>query len=749
MAIETDLPQPLVDAFVRGECVLFAGAGLSAQAGFPTWRPFLESLLGAAATRGVVSPDFQESLASALEAGQLDSVADSLVHAFRSSKEPFHPLLERIFRQPTPSLPQAHQLLRGLPFSAALTTNFDDLLERTWRDRPDGPPPVYTHGDTEQLFDALAQRRFFILKLYGELSQPETVLVAPDEFKRAVTGNLAFSQFMESLFFSKTLLFVGSSLAGIEGYLGGITFRDQEIPARHYALVAVEDVAWKTRAEVLRRRFGIQVLPYQPSDGFPELEEFLEHLVGPLATAAGAHFLFSLGVSPKEKKASEPRALRRARFENIGPFAEVELGLVPGWNLLLGDNGVGKSSLLKAIALAYCGEDAAPYSGRLLRGDSPNGTIVLRFEGGEEYTTRIFRRSAPSNNRSEVRSSPTRPLETENRLCLGFPPLRSVSWERATRAETDTRAQRPDVEDLLPLIVGAPDPRLDKLKQVILTLDHQARQESRGNGEPGREIEVIHKIFEVVGQLTEGLRLEFREVDAGTGEVWVETDDGRQRLEAVSQGTVSLLSWIGVLLQRLFQVHGHKKDWAEQSALVLIDEIDAHMHPEWQRKLVPKLRELFPKVQFIATTHSPLIVTDLEPDEIHVLRRDPVTRRIAVEQPRFELRGLRADQILTSSLFDLSTTRDLTTERAIERYRELVERVLLQPAEQRELEQIADQLKTPAPSTAERQEARQAFDFLEGAVLAQMQTVPEEKRRELLREVKMQLQQGVVGSRSS
>ena len=84
------------------------------------------------------------------------------------------------------------------------------------------------------------------------------------------------------------------------------------------------------------------------------------------------------------------------------------------------------------------------------------------------------------------------------------------------------------------------------------------------------------------------------------------------------------MGWVGILLQRLYETPLTVPP-LDRYALVLIDEIDAHMHPSWQRSLVDTLKELFPNVQFIATTHSPLIVAGLEKSEIYTIRREGET----------------------------------------------------------------------------------------------------------------------------
>src|SRR5258708_30625214 len=117
------------------------------------------------------------------------------------------------------------------------------------------------------------------------------------------------------------------------------------------------------------------------------------------------------------------------------------------------------------------------------------------------------------------------------------------------------------------------------------------------------------------------VKIERDSVDPDTKDVYVLTQDGKVPIGAVSQGTASLMCWVGVLIQRLAEVHGTGTPVREQKALVLIDEIDTHMHPHWQRSLADRLSELFPNVQFIATTHSPLVVAGLPPECIVVLRR--------------------------------------------------------------------------------------------------------------------------------
>ena len=89
---------------------------------------------------------------------------------------------------------------------------------------------------------------------------------------------------------------------------------------------------------------------------------------------------------------------------------------------------------------------------------------------------------------------------------------------------------------------------------------------------------------------------------------------------------------------------------------VLVDEIDLHIHPEWQLTIVPRLARTLPKLQFVFTTHSPIVVGTLEQANIHHLRTAKSGRTV-VARPAEEIYGLSADQVLRSEVFGLASTR--------------------------------------------------------------------------------------------
>ncbi len=722
---QPEVPLDLLEACRSGDCVLYAGAGIAANTGFPTWQPFVTGLVEWAVGSKYVDEAYGQSLAASARQGQMDSVADSVVNAVKERKgqKELNEYLRQTFIEPQMKPSELHRRLKNIPFCAALTTNFDIVLETLFSDRIHN---VFSPLDTEGLLTAFSKREFFILKLYGDVDRPETVLISRSEFEDSVRQNVAFNQFMENLFFNRTILFLGSSMLGIQTYLDAIRFKSGS--RNHYALVEVRDDTYQVEAERLKRRYGIQVIPFITQSDYKEVLEFVRVLEeGTRPTEK---------VSSKELKGSESRNagpvsfLKRVTLENIGPFESLSLELDKNWNILLGDNGVGKSSILKAIALGIAGEDAKLYADRLIRSGQTHANVLLETNTGKTYQTEILK--MPTGP-AQVISRGGRMLEGEGWLTLGFPPLRSMGWEQLRGPQLEEGKRRPIPDDILPLIMGEPDPRCNGLKQWILNLDYRSiKSTNRPPGESERFREIMQRFFETVGQLVAGVKIEFRQVDTERGRVMIQTDDGEVPMESMSQGTISLIGWVGILLQRLYEVFDDRLDLSGQYALVLIDEIDAHMHPEWQNNLVSKLSKFFPNVQFVATTHSPLIVGGLPAEQVFRFVREEEGEITQLEvEP--EMTMGRADQILTGALFGLPTTFDQKTLDEIEKYQELLGNMNRTPQEEKEFRSLERILEFRIPSPEETPVERRARDLLSALLKEDIGEKHAEYQEELLK----------------
>jgi hypothetical protein len=277
-------PDGLLSACRAGQCVLFAGSGLAAQAGLPTWEQLLRRLVYWAAEQDVVTLEVRAACLSALDRGQSAVAADKIAAAFVGRERMLNRYLRTIFLSGH-ALSNAHDLLKELGFAGVITSNFDALVDLTF---PYSVGSAYTAFDGEALQAVDPSRDFFLLRLCGSLDRPETILFSPVQYAAALAQNTACTTFIGKTLASRCLLFVGASLDGIENSLRGIVL-DETPGRRHYALVDVHGEPWKARAATLEHRYGIAVIPFVPSDtNYPEVVKFLESLRDRIGTQVGA-----------------------------------------------------------------------------------------------------------------------------------------------------------------------------------------------------------------------------------------------------------------------------------------------------------------------------------------------------------------------------------------------------------------------------------------------------------------------------
>jgi predicted ATP-binding protein involved in virulence len=240
---------------------------------------------------------------------------------------------------------------------------------------------------------------------------------------------------------------------------------------------------------------------------------------------------------------------------------------------------------------------------------------------------------------------------------------------------------------------------MDKLKQWLIGLDVQIK-EDRANGIlNGRSERVRKKFFDIVGELAEGVSVEFDEVTT-ENEVRVRTKDGSVPIEALSQGMTSLYSWIGILVQRLFEIHEKSDDPTKHHAIVLMDELDAHMHPKWQQAIVLYLKKLFPRLQMIVSTHSPLIVAGMKPAEVARFSRNKAGTVVQVPIDQDMLLG-RADQVLTTNAFGLPTTLDHQSQKYLGEYRDLLAKPQHTDDDKKKLAELESLIESNVPPVDE------------------------------------------------
>lgn len=310
--------------------MLFAGAGLSAWAGLPTWRKLLEETVEEVRNETLV--DDGGELDRLIESGKYLELAD---HCREQLGPRYTELLSDRLRAADGDVPEVHRLVIGMPFAGWVTTNYDKLLERAYAEVRGGWPKTLTHADADSLGMVLFDRVPFILKAHGDIDRPDGIVLTTRDYREIIHGNPAFNATFSAILQTHAVLFVGYSLSDPDFRLlldRQLTAFRTFVPDRYAIMPGVGEV----EREVLWRTARIKVLTYEGDHAW--LLEFLRTL--------------SAAVSPVAQPEPEPvrsptRRTGRVRGGAAAgpkpmPAATPARGRAPdrrGWNLTLAVTG--------------------------------------------------------------------------------------------------------------------------------------------------------------------------------------------------------------------------------------------------------------------------------------------------------------------------------------------------------------------------------------------------------------------------
>ena len=172
----------------------------------------------------------------------------------------------------------------------------------------------------------------------------------------------------------------------------------------------------------------------------------------------------------------------------------------------------------------------------------------------------------------------------------------------------------------------------------------------------------------------------------------------------LSSGTQTTFLWIYWLAYKMLHHYEFADGWQNEPAILLIDEIENHLHPTWQRRVIPALQEHFPGLQIFATTHSPFVVAGLRAGQVHLLDRDANGVVTASTNER-DIIGWTTDEILRTFMGVDEPTDELTINRA-KRLRDLRGKESLTDDESAELENLRQQVNEDLLSSSSPLEAQ-------------------------------------------
>jgi hypothetical protein len=334
----------------------------------------------------------------------------------------------------------------------------------------------------------------------------------------------------------------------------------------------------------------------------------------------------------------------RLKLANLRAIEALEFHFRPGCNLIVGVNGVGKTSVLDALAVCL---SAVVKDTNKLRtpvesfrvDDIRIGAEALTLEcdfgtGPDEYTYLIHKprtTSVPQINkagqpRAQVHETPERReyLGRRPKLATGreqdgrplavlFSTRRAVPSERSpTKAVAAGGIQAAYAEAFSnrELRLGEFGAWM-RVQQALSTENPASR----------RVLVAFEKTVRRFLPEYKNLRVD----DAGSSKLLIDRGSTTLEVRQLSDGERGTLAMVLDISRRLAQANPNMGDpAAEAEAVVMIDEIDLHIHPRWQRQIVRNLSTAFPKSQFIATTHSPQVIGEVNREQIQIIANGQV-----------------------------------------------------------------------------------------------------------------------------
>jgi predicted ATPase len=350
-------------------------------------------------------------------------------------------------------------------------------------------------------------------------------------------------------------------------------------------------------------------------------------------------------------------------------------------NLLLGDNGTGKTAILSAIALAILspiiesagyvpyhlirqGKRAARVSAELILHKQDIGASMTEAYRIERLETQIVKKKDYELLKAENQTEPIWEGIYDDQspafLLLGYGATRRVevadSFDKV-RLQKRRRVRYQRVAGLFEDHIG--------LTPLEAWLPHIKTHV------PSRYEEVL-SLFEKFTPFDTRLTEEIFD-----GEILFEQHGVKVPFHALSDGYRAYLGWVSDLLSHLVAVCPEEMNLIDLSGIVLVDEIDLHLHPSWQREVASAVSLALPKMQFLLTTHSPIVTGTLSEKNIFVMEADSVgaaqnpdragqsllrstgalPRSSKVRQLEETVYGKSAEEVLLSSYFNLDSTR--------------------------------------------------------------------------------------------
>ncbi len=411
-------------------------------------------------------------------------------------------------------------------------------------------------------------------------------------------------------------------------------------------------------------------------------------------------------------------------LENVrcfGPEQTLDLANDEGqpaqWTVLLGDNGTGKTTLLQALAgmqttpsLTFEGEEGEEKKIEpLITTGSPPFSEWRKQVGRSGYWEMEVEVGFANEVETEQEYFTTLALGTSHSTLVPTEASIQCIAYGASRRMGNQKIETSDHSSVVGLFSDEDGETADA-EEWLRELDYAAKSgEVRAEKRRGRVEEILADPQKGVLPDVDGVRFSSQRDEFSGPRVEFHTHYGWVTIHQLSLGYRTMIAWVVDLARRLFKRYPESENPLAEPAVCLVDEIDLHLHPKWQRKIIDFLSDRFPNTQFIVTAHSPLVVQAAQDANIALLRRVEVEEGddyVEIHNDMEPVGNLRVDQILTSDLYGLESARPPALDDLLEERREILAQSELTEEDEARLDAIEERVgDVPAGETKEQREA--------------------------------------------
>ena len=331
-------------------------------------------------------------------------------------------------------------------------------------------------------------------------------------------------------------------------------------------------------------------------------------------------------------------------IENIAGITKLNLTFNPQMNIICGENGIGKTTIIECVAHTFSASNTNILK-RSVLSEYGKFTSLINVDSQDLSKTISINDFIPMSNThidGEYRKS---------KYLMSLKVTRTFNYMDLQSVSKDV-----DKPEYILYEEAKQGVNINEIKNWFVNRFLYSKHDNSLTNEQLENLELAKSCFKIIDE-----NFSFNRVMASDNEIMVNTPNGEIYYEYLSSGFKSIISILfGIIKDIEFRFKTPTIKAKDFDGIILIDELELHLHPIWQAKISNILKKVFPKVQFIVTTHSPHIIQNANPDEIIALKRDENGMVIRKEIPNneFGFQGWTIEEVL----LDIMGMEDTRTE---------------------------------------------------------------------------------------